>query len=270
MTQRANIFLSSGIFWFWDKPWWEHLELLSQVSKIDGVQILCSAEDLSVPLPPSAVSKYLSERYEIILHPFFSNIFNWHQNSAVIKRLNNINLWANKAGVKRVIFHCDLFQSNTSKLLLLKNIFNGKKFLIENTGKMDSYGNRLEHLIRFLSLSEEVYLAIDMAHLSETNYLDFDGWFNNKLICERLDCIHISSSNRNNNQNRINVPEEISRANHIPAFLKMENIDIPYRTLLVKYPLIMEGCLPKGVLGKKFLLKEIEFLNNWASNIKEN
>ena len=270
MTGTVKIFISSGIFWFWDDPWWGHIKLMTQDSTIDGVQILCSVDDMSFPLPPLDITEYLTERYEIILHPFFSNIFNWHQNSAVMKRLNNINLWADKAGVKRVIFHCDLFKSDASKLLLLRNIFKGKKLLLENTGKMDSYGNRPEHLIHFLSMSEEIYLAIDMAHLSELDYFDIHRWFNNKLICERLDCVHISSSNRNNNQNKFNLPEEIALAKHIPAFLKPEDIDINYRTLLIKYPLIMEGCLPKGILGKKFFLNEVEFLHNWASSIKEN
>ncbi len=270
MNDKSNIFISSGIFWFWDNPWWDYLNLLSLDSSIKGIQILCSVDDMSMPLPSMDITEYLSEHFEIILHPFFINTSGWYKNPRVVKRLDEINLWADKANVKRVIFHCDLFKSEPLKIDLLINIFKKKKILIENTGKMDSYGNRIDQVIDLLKSSNQLYLAIDMAHLSEAEDYNFDNWLSNELICERIDCVHISSSNRNNKGNMLNLPDEIALANHIPGFLRSEEISSNHKEYLAKYPLIMEGCLPKGDLGKKFLQDEIEYLNKWTENNKEN
>jgi hypothetical protein len=262
MNSGVKLYVSSGVFWFWDGPWWDHLRFFERYQNIDGIQILCSVEDESQALPPDSISEYIAKRYEIILHPFFSNILPFNKNSLIEMRLNYINSWADKFNVKRIIFHSDLFRSDASSLLLLNNILKEKKILVENTGKRDIYGNCLEHVISHLKMSDDIHLALDIAHLSEVDYEETHRWLINSLIQKRLDCVHVSS--HQNGKNRLNLPAEIASANHIPTFLKPDVVDINHRKLLIKYPLIMEGCLPKGRLGEKFMMKEIDFLNSWV------
>lgn len=264
----SNVQISGGMFWFWGGAWWEHLEALPPelISTVRGVQVLCEPVRGSMELPPVDIGQRMARRWNLMVHPTFDRgPLVW--DAAMENALRSIENWLQLTGVRDVLVHVDHVPRGELDLARLRSCMPSATLLIENLGAGHKIGTQPEHIHAMLADCPGLGFGLDVAHWHEVagGNGDLSPWLNDKLIVSRLAAVHVSTSGLADPKSRALVSGELTTASHLPAFLNPDYPEPRWKERLGAYPLISEGCLPAGELGRQWLGEELQYLSNWRT-----
>jgi len=250
------------MFWFHPEPWWEAMQQCCVRETPYGFMLLF---ELGVPEAMVSLCKGRPEVFSVcplvLLHP------TWGCDTLADKNLlegvDAVRRMLEESPPVNVLFHADLFTGRPDLLLAAQKKLGSEALLLENMGSQACSARTLGEIRSLLVVSPEVGFVLDTAHLWETDPEGARVWMHDPLIRERLKMVHVSTSRQAIKEPGA-LPREIRTASHVPAFLEPAFPDAESKRALSEYPLIAEGCLPRGPKGQEFWEREKTYLLNWG------
>ncbi len=190
---------------------------------------------------------HINEYKDIFLEPEYQNYL-----ILLGKILNRLN-------VDKIIIHANFFkQKRIQKKKLFSNFLPDINIIVENNGFDDQWGNSINGLHKIFQDCPEYKFCLDIAHVKDFEYNDLDVYINDEILNSRLSEIHLSYSTM---QLHCDPYEEKGFCGYKPqhALFSIMGKKLSRRTkkFIKKYPVVIEGLVPKEDYDLKYL--EIEF-----------
>lgn len=254
------------MFWFWKRPWWIHIEDLALESRgATGIQILCEFVRQDFPLPPADLVRIWQQKGLVVtVHPTFHDLDAIDYTSEAERGFERFAAWIEATNVRDVVIHFNHLSRGSNDIGAIRRRLPPINLLIENLGIQARSGQTRAELRSLLETNESLGFVLDIAHLSEVARNQLKEWLHDPLLKSRLQMVHTSCSGIAECALRETCPPEIAHANHLPTFL-LSGSDHALAIDLAQYPIVTEGCLPRGDQGRVWLEREISFLAQLAA-----
>jgi len=267
----TKIMISTSTFWFWEQPYDANksINFIRDLNlPFDGIDIwVFATKDSKIPVFDTSAIKYLKSKELISVHTDFYDI-NWQHRIDFIEisqRLKNIFKFCKDIGAKDLVLHADFLVTHSLQILpLLKHELPDIRISFEFMDKDKFYGNHPDHFKRIFQLDDTFGLVVDLAHLQDfQDIFDWKSLFLEPFLYKHITFVHISSHSYILHKNyyehhgvkNINAVHSLS---HFDQSLFSSDLMRNCR----KFPLVIEGIVPPGNIGKKLLIKEINWLRN--------
>lgn len=264
-SKAARIHLGTGVFWFWPQPWWTAIDPATlQRQGVSGVQVLCEPVLGSPALPPADLVRSWRADLEVTVHPTFYDHGSLTFSDALEQAFDRLGSWLLEAGVTTVVIHTNHLRAGRSDIDAVRRRLPPIDLLVENVGARAASGHTLSEAQQLLESDPTLGFVLDVAHLSEVQVEGQPAkWLSDSLIRERLRMVHVSQSGIARPDLRRRCPEDLQSADHLPTFVGAFPDDDALLTSLAGKPLVIEGCLPAGPEGSRWLNREIEYLSSF-------
>lgn len=227
-----------------------------------GLQILCEFVRDDFPLPPAdLVREWQQSGLVVSVHPTFHDPSAIDYTSKTERGFERFGAWVAATDVRDVVIHFNHVSRGSDDLAAIRRRLPPINLLIENLGIQALSGQTRRELRLLLESDLSLGFVLDVAHLSEvaSESGELDVWLRDSVLGPRLRMVHVSRSGIARADLRAECPPEIAEANHLPTFLLSDPED-GLVVGLTRYPLITEGCLPRGPTGLAWLDREIAYL----------
>jgi hypothetical protein len=271
MIHFPKLVISSSTFWFWEQPYdaQKTINFIREMNlPFNGIDIwIFATKGAKMPVFDKLTIDYLQNLEIISAHTDFYDI-DWQKNIDLkdfSQRLNNIFHFCKEVGIKDLIIHADFLVNHPRRILaLLIEKLPNIRISFEFMDKNKLFGNHPDHFRRIFQLDDRFGLVVDLAHLQDfQNEFDWKSFFSDQFLRKHISFIHVSS---HSSILKTNFYENYGFPN-INAVHSLSHFDKSlFPSELMRncrdFPMVIEGIVPPGEIGKELLVKEINWIRN--------
>ena len=228
------------------------------------------SEGVEIFLMPSRLSPFsdFSIKFYKIFHKFKYKTVHIHERKDILLsdgyeyKLSILNNILNKLNVNKIIIHAHFFQKDRfKKKYILNSLLERKTIIIENNGFDNEWGSEINNLTSIFKDCPEFQFCLDLAHIKDFNKYSLSDFYNNHVLYSRLKEIHFSYSTRFCKDDPYEKKGFKGYGPYHALFsILKKSPSTKTKKFITKYPLVLEGVVPKEDMNLDYLIKEMELL----------
>jgi len=231
--------------------------LISLQPDMSGLEIFIDPERLvhENEFTNSFYKKYSELRHKSV-HIGNSNE-NFLDDFSIEKKLSILSKIMDSLQSDVIILHAHHLKKNRKKRKeKLLSVLPNKQICIENNGFDNLWGGSINGLVEIFTDCPEFMFCLDIAHVKDFNY-QLKDFYSNSLLSEKIKEIHYSYSTYYCEKDPY---EDQGYKNYNPfhALFSVLGLSPSKKTkeFILKYPIIIEGIIPKEDIDLEYLKKE--------------
>ena len=178
------------------------------------------------------------------------------------KKLKILNDILKRLKTDKVVVHANFFQNNRRlKREIFLNVLDDVQIIVENNGFDNEWGSNIDNILDIFSDCPEFKFCLDIAHVKDLKQYSLDDFINNEQLLNKLTEIHYSYSTRFCTKDPY---KDVGFHGYAPfhALFSILKLKPSKKTkkFIRKYPIVMEGLVPKEDKELQYLKKEMEIL----------
>lgn len=270
MTLR--LLASASAFYFWVQPY----DLAAYVALLRGLDLPFAGIDLYLDANPAAALPAFddaSRRYlaELELRAVHIDLFRFDWRTAVDEAqlsaaLRYVGQFARDVEATHLVVHGEFLGRDAEERCarMRAALPEGVVLAAELVAEGGCYATHPDHLERALAADPELQLVPDTAHMQDFDY-PWQQVFLNPTLRARICMVHTSNHARHLGESLYGDTREGREAVHALCIADEGRFPPDYLRELRRYPLVLEGIVPRGAEGVELLRREVAFLTGAAA-----